>query len=124
MAENDVYMVFTGRIQFDPETKDVNGKSVRDFSVKTTTMHPKKAGEQLRVRCTLWPDHADVKVSKGDFVHVEGKFTKFTKDTDDGQVTYYNLSVSEIAVVAPAPKAAREKVNASSGDAGGDDDVF
>lgn len=106
--EKKVYAVFAGRIQFDVEEKEVKGQTVRDFTIKDVT-------NQRRIRCTLWPDYADLAVNRGDFVLVEGQPSKYETEKDGNPVTYYNLSVSSIAVVPAAPRKPRETVNADSG---------
>lgn len=106
-AEPSQYMVISGRVAFEPEEREAGGKNVRDITVKST---PK----QTLVRLTVWPDIDASSIEKGDFVLAEGKYS--ISQGNNGK-DYHNLSVSDIAVVKPLPKAEREVVNATPGPA-------
>ena len=102
MAGSNEYMVISGRVAFEPEGRDVNGKAVIDVTVKST---PK----QTLVKLTIWPDVDGSSIERGDFVMAEGKYST----SGDGK--YHNLSVSDIGVLKPLPKAERDVVNAVAG---------
>jgi len=101
------YAVAAGFIQFDPKERDVNGQEVRDITIRAI-------GTQKRVYITVWSDHADVELSKGQFVVAEGKFQIRESEGDDGETReFFNLSASSLAVFEQAAKKERETVNKS-----------
>src|SRR3954469_231913 len=57
------YASVAGFIQFDPVTRDANGKEVTDVTVKAI-------GSQKLVKVTIWPDFdfEGEEVTKGDFI--------------------------------------------------------
>ena len=92
MAE-PVYRTIAGVVQFDPREGSAGGKDVRNITIRTTGFKD----NSLKVGATIWPSHAHVDVQKGDFVILEGKFSRNTQEGKDGSpVTYNNLSVSGI----------------------------
>ena len=112
------YIGIAGFIQFDVKERDVGERKVRDIVVRPVNS---MTGQNFYV--TLWPDFKDVALEKGDFVAIEGKYSKVDKDTEDGPRTYHNLSCQRITVgieVKNAPKP--DTVNASS--SSDDDEPF
>lgn len=92
MAENQ-YRTLIGVVQFDPREGQAGGKDVRNITVRTGGVKE----QSLRVGATLWPSHAHVEVGKGDFVVLEGKFSRNEGTNGQGEkVTYNNLSVTNI----------------------------
>lgn len=57
------------------------------------------------VRITVWPEHGEKELAKGDLVAAQGKFT--TNNVDGKQ--YLNLSASDLIVI-PNPGKATEEV--------------
>jgi hypothetical protein len=110
--KKDTYFVLVGRVAFDNGTRDVNGKTVRDVSVKSS---PKGT----LVGCTIWPDIDASGIEKGDFVMAEGKYSVSEKG-------YHNLSVSDIVYFKPLPKSERAVVGGSApaADVNDDDSPF
>lgn len=91
MAEA-TYRTVAGVVQFDPQERQAGGKDIRSVTLRTTGVKD----QSIRVSATLWPSHDHVAVQKGDYVIVEGKFTR-NKGEKDGETVYYNnLSVSSI----------------------------
>jgi hypothetical protein len=93
LADGKVYVAQAGFIQFDPVERDANNKQVVEFTIKCV-------GKPINVRVTLWPELTHAKVEKGDFVAVEGTFTRSTYQGEDGsqkeslQISAYNLNVN------------------------------
>lgn len=118
MAANEYRTIF-GTIQFDPEDKDVNGKAVRKFTVRSAGVREQS---QL-VSCTLWPSHAAIfdTMEKGLAVVLDGKYV-VNKGTDgEGNPrTYHNLSVSKILILGKLDGGV--EVETTSAAAAGDDD--
>jgi single-stranded DNA-binding protein len=102
MASDGKWVTLTGVVQFDPERKTIEslGQEVYEFSFRC-------AATQRRIKATLWGEHASLfgSIEKGDAVIIDGnlKTNDATNQSGDA-VTYYNLSVAEIAVIAKAPK--------------------
>ena len=99
MAEaNKQYVTAVGFIQFDPITREANGKSVTDVTIKTP------GGEGAYIKVTIWPELdlsvLDEPVSKGDFVAVDGGFESSTYQDKQGntktglQISAYNLNIN------------------------------
>jgi len=99
------YASAAGFIQFDVKEREVNGQDVRDIVIRAV-------GSQKRVYITVWPDHEETELNKGDFVAVDGKFQIREKENDEGDsVEYFNLSAGQLVVIPGAPKKERETVN-------------
>lgn len=111
MADTDKqYITAVGFIQFDPQTRDANGKEVTHVVIKLP------GGDQTQVRVTVWPEVQVGELKKGDFIAVDGVFTTNSYDATDGsKKTSNNISAFNIAVLGSAAlRAEREVVNASS----------
>lgn len=107
------YRAITGFIQFDPKDGTAGGKSVRNIAIRQTGILDKEAG---RVSCTLWPNHAHVKVDRGDLVAVEGEYR-----LNNG---FHNLSVKRIVVLGKADEGTGpETTNAAGAEPEADDDI-
>ena len=107
MSESE-YRTAAGFIQFDPRQRPAGGKQVRNVTIRAI-------GSQNYVDITVWPEHDDVALEKGMFIVADGKFsTNAGQDKDGNPRTYYNLSATNIAVLSPAPKRAREVVSGNA----------
>ena len=88
--EKKNYKDVAGFVQFDVDTADDAGKTVRRVTIRQV------GATGGLVSLTVWPSHADVPIEKGDFVAAEGAYSTNTKDTEAGPRTYHNLSVVNI----------------------------
>lgn len=96
MSENQ-YLSVGGVVAFEPEDREVGGKQIR-----SVVLTPFGAGAVRRIYCTVWDQHAGIPISQGDFLLVNGKYTTREGQATDGDpVTYHNLSVSSLVVLAP-----------------------
>lgn len=104
MAE---YVGASGFVQFDPNTRDANGQSVTDVTIKTP------GSDGVLVRISLWPEFAEAaaQIEKGDFVAVDGKLNigEYTKDGE--KRTSVQINASQLAFVKGVQRAEREVVN-------------
>lgn len=92
MAEA-VFRTVSGVVQFDPREGKAGDKDVRNITVRTAGFKD----NSMKVGATLWPSHEHVAVEKGDFVVLEGKFSRNQGTNKDGEaVTYNNMSVTGI----------------------------
>jgi single-stranded DNA-binding protein len=119
MSSEGKWVTLSGVIQFEPEMKHIDSldQDVYEFSFRD-------ASTQRRIKATLWEEHRSTydTLEKGDAVIVDGKLKTNEGTNQDGQaVTYYNLSVSEIAVIKRQPKDEREKAAAAASSSGSDD---
>lgn len=111
------YATVAGFVQFDPQERDVNGKTVRDVTVKAI-------GSQKLVRITVWPEHSETEIDKGHFLVADGVFSTSTgQGKDGGSREYLNLSAGTLLSLPSAPKKEREVVAASSAGSKSDDQV-
>lgn len=118
MAESGDYRSVAGFIQFDVKERDAGGKTVRDIVIRPAS------GTKAKVNVTIWPDFKDVKLERGQFVAVEGKYSEVTKDGENGPVTYKNLSCQRIfdgTTTHQAPKPETTNAGSSTAD---EDDAF
>lgn len=89
----DQYTTVAGTIQWDVEPREVNGKPIREFSIRSLV-----SGQLVKV--TLWDQFANSKVNKGDFVVVDGKVTQNEgQDKAGNRVVYNNLSATGLVVI-------------------------
>jgi hypothetical protein len=95
LAESQ-FRTIAGVVQFEPREGSAAGKEVRNLTVRATGVKE----QSLKVGATLWPSHAHIAVDKGDFVVIEGKFTRNNGTNKDGEaVVYNNMSVTNILVL-------------------------
>ena len=96
------YITVAGLVQFDPRTRTAGNKQVRDVVIRAI-------GSNKNFSITVWPEKADVPISKGDFLVVDGKHSQSVGQNKDGeQVTYNNMSATTLFRLAGqgAPEAA------------------
>ena len=67
-----------GLIQFDPRERQLNGQWVRDIKVRAF-------GSQEETLITVWPEHAQVPLARGDFIVVQGKRREWTRADREGK---------------------------------------
>lgn len=60
------FPVVAGIIQFEPDSRQVNGQTVRDIKIR-------EFGTQRDTSVTVWPELAHVPLEAGDFVVIQGK---------------------------------------------------
>ena len=84
------YITVAGLVQFDPRTRTAGDKQVRDVVIRAI-------GSNKNFSITVWPEKADVPISKGDFLVVDGKHSQSVGQNKDGeQVTYNNMSATTL----------------------------
>lgn len=82
------YITIAGIVQFEPRHRTVKDKAIRDIAVRSIA-------DQRIYNVTLWPEKENIKVNKGDFVVVDGKYAASAGQNKDGeQVTWHNLSAN------------------------------
>lgn len=89
MSSNSEFVSIIGSVEFDPSTRQVQGKTVRDVTIRG-------AHNQKKYRVTLWPNLDGVKVDVNDVIFVKGKGSSNTVDGDNGPVTYNNVSAYSV----------------------------
>ena len=111
------YVTIAGIVQFDPRTRQAGGKEVRDVVIRAI-------GSNKNFSVTIWPEKANIPVSKGDFLVCDGKYSSSVGQNKEGkEVTYHNLSATTIVRVAgyadsspSTPKATTPTAEAVTGD--------
>lgn len=99
------YITAVGFVQFDPVTREANGKTVTDLVIKLP------GGEQTMVRITVWPEIQVDGIEKGDFIAVDGQFSSNTYQGNDGQQrTSLQISAFNLAVLGKAAARAEREV--------------
>jgi hypothetical protein len=88
------YITIAGIVQFDPRNRQAGDKQVRDVVLRAI-------GSNKNFSVTLWPEKANIPISKGDFLVCDGKHSQSVGQNKDGeQVTYNNLSATTVIRVA------------------------
>lgn len=99
MAEaKKTYVTAIGFVQFDPNEREANGKSLTDVTIKTP------GGEGAYIKVTIWPEFdlsvLDTPIAKGDLVAADGAFESSTYQNAAGetktglQISAFNLNVN------------------------------
>jgi len=99
MADDAIYGSAAGFIQFDVEEREANGATVRDATIRSIA-----TGDLLRI--TIWPEHAETDLEKGDFIAVDGKVT--IREVEDK--TYVNMSAFGLVKLSPEAREESERV--------------
>jgi hypothetical protein len=88
------YVTIAGIVQFDPRQRQAGDKQVRDVVIRAI-------GSNKNFSVTLWPEKANIPISKGDFLVCDGKHSQSVGQNKDGeQVTYNNLSATTVIRIA------------------------
>jgi hypothetical protein len=105
------YVTALGFVQFDPQEREANGKTVTEFVIKTP------GGDGKNIRVTIWPETDLGEVAVGDFIAVDGKFTSSSYQSQDGSPkTSLQISATYVAKLGTsAPREDREVVVAKGG---------
>ena len=98
------YATAEGFIQFPVESRDVNGQTVRDATIRTPGTAP--TGGKL-IKVTLWSEFESSDIQKGDWIAVDGT----VEVREVGDKTYVNMNVKELVIQKGEPKASREVVS-------------
>jgi len=105
------YITVAGIVQFDPRNRQAGDKQVRDIVIRAI-------GSNKNFSITLWPEKANIPISKGDFIVADGKHSQSVGQNKAGeQVTYHNLSATTVIRIAgedAAPMAAAPAAAATS----------
>lgn len=101
------YAGASGIVQFDPRSREANGKTVTDVVIRAN-------GSQKLVQITVWPEYLlETPIKKGDFVAADGSFETRTYQAQDGSTREsLQLNPSSLVVVPCVPKAERSVVQA------------
>jgi hypothetical protein len=96
------YVTIAGLVQFDPRNRNAGGKEVRDVVIRAI-------GSNKNFSITIWPENANIPISKGDFLVADGKYSQSVGQNKEGeQTTWHNLSANTIITIpgagASAPK--------------------
>lgn len=112
------YVTIAGIVQFDPRQRQAGDKQVRDVVIRAI-------GSNKNFSVTLWPEKANIPISKGDFLVCDGKHSQSVGQNKDGeQVTYNNLSATTVIRIPGEASAAPVAAPASAPAATGDDFPF
>lgn len=107
------YATALGFIQFDPVTREANGQTVVDYTIKA----PGAEGQLIRV--TVWPE-LQVDAKRGDFLAADGKLTISSYEKDGERRQSIQISAKSLIVLPGVTAAAREVVNKGSQNASKD----
>lgn len=114
------YRTVIGIVQFEPREGEAAGKPIRSVTIREVGFKE----QAVRVYLTVWPSHSDVEIKQGDVIIAEGKYTRGSGEKDGKSVTYHNISVNRIAVLAAVNAGKQvETVNDGDDDDAGDDDI-
>lgn len=109
MSEQNEYRSVAGVVTFDPQEREVAGKTIQ-----SVTIRPMALGNAPLVNLTVWPENR-ITVKRGDFILANGKYTTREGQTSDGDPrTYHDISVYSV-VVLPAGEAVAASKPAAKG---------
>lgn len=97
-----------GFVQFDPVSREANGQTVIDYTIKT----PGTDGQLVRV--TVWPELQGAEIKKGDFLAADGKLTISSYEKDGERRQSIQISAKQLAVLSGRQQADREVVNSQN----------
>lgn len=115
------YRTVVGIVQFEPRDSEAGGKPVRNVRIRQVGIKE----QSIPVNATVWPSHKHIALAEGDVVMMEGTFNvRKVNDDETGQTkTFYNLSVSKLAVLGKADGGKKVEVaNSGDGDEPAEDD--
>lgn len=129
MARGVNHCTFIGHLGSDPETRDVNGTMVANFSIAVSETWKKDGQTQERtewIRCQAWGKLAEIcgqYLKKGSQVYVAGKM-QTRKYEKDGQTHYAtNINIRDMEMLGGRGGAQSDTGPAASGsDLGFDED--
>lgn len=104
MAEKEFKSV-GGFVQFEVDERPVSNQTVRDVTIR----HLGAEGPLIRI--TVWPEHDDTEIDRGDLIFVDGPYEERVVQTDNGKTTYRNMSATNLVVLSSAPKAEKKVAN-------------
>lgn len=102
MADRDFKGV-GGFVQFDVEEREANNQTVRDVTIRAL------GAEGPLVRITVWPEHDENPIEKGDLVFIDGPYEE--RYVDGRDTPYLNMSATNLVVLNAAPKAEPKVAN-------------
>lgn len=112
------YITVAGIVQFDPRNRQAGDKQVRDIVIRAI-------GSNKNFSITLWPEKANIPISKGDFIVADGKHSQSVGQNKAGeQVTYHNLSATTVIRIAGEGAAPAAAVPAAAATSTSDDFPF
>ena len=112
------YITVAGIVQFDPRNRQAGDKQVRDIVIRAI-------GSNKNFSITLWPEKANIPISKGDFIVADGKHSQSVGQNKAGeQVTYHNLSATTVIRIAGEGAAPAAAVPAAAAISTSDDFPF
>lgn len=98
----DTYVTVAGFIQFEPNVRDQNGKTLQDVLIQNIS-----GNKDIRV--TVWPELGLEGLERGDFLIAAGKYTE--KDSGTPGKPYRNVSANKALVFKGTAVAAPRVVN-------------
>lgn len=112
MSDKKTYETVRGQVQFDPRTREANGKTVTDIAVRDRGSD----GQSKLVNITIWPEFLlSAPIKRGDFISADGSIEVRTFQGDDGGTkTSIQLNPTSLVHVPQVPKAERQVVQAQA----------
>ena len=102
------YVTAVGFVQFEPQEREANGKSIIEFVIKSP------GGDGKNIRVTVWPETKFAAPVVGDFIAVDGKFSSNTYQAADGSTkTGLQISANYIAKLGESAERTERTVAAS-----------
>jgi hypothetical protein len=111
LSDGKVYETVRGIVQFEPKTRDVNGKEVVDIAIRDRGSD----GQSKLINITIWPEFLlSQPVQRGDFIAADGSVEARTyQDKEGASQTSIQLSAFSLVHVPQVKKAERQVVQQS-----------
>lgn len=112
-----VYTTVKGAVQFNPKTREANGKTVTDIAIRDRGSD----GQVKLINITIWPEfQLAAPIQRGDFICADGSIeTRTFQGQDGGTKESIQLNPTSLVHVPQVPRADRVVVQAPAGGGGG-----
>lgn len=115
-------VILIGRVGRDPETKNVGGKEVVNFSVATSYGSKEKSTERTEWhQVSAWEKLGEIATKilhKGDKVYVEGRISYNTTGEGDAKRTFTQITATNLINLSGKPAGAGSSATTTSNGAG------
>jgi hypothetical protein len=108
MADSETYLTLMGSV-FKVTDITRKGKDCRSVTMQAINF-PRKGPDEPWVTLTVWPEHNETDIRKGDLIVARGKYSR--SPAEGGGEDFRNLSVIDLWPL--GPPAARDEVETSS----------
>ncbi len=98
MADDKVYINFTGIVTWVDDPREVNGREFRNVSIEA-------CGSGNKLQLNLYDNYPNLEIERGQLVFGRGEYkSKAGQSKDGNKVTYHSCNVYQLGVVGFVPR--------------------